>query len=62
MPEIIKTYKQEIPARRFIGKKYNDNDRVNGTFGKHWTDWFQNRWSLNISLNELLTCPDGLIS
>jgi hypothetical protein len=44
MSEIIKTYKQEIPALRFIGKKYSDRDRVNGTFGKYWTDWFQNRW------------------
>jgi hypothetical protein len=42
--EIIKTYKQEIPALRFMGKKYSDTDRVNGTFGKHWTDWFQNGW------------------
>jgi predicted transcriptional regulator YdeE len=42
--EIIKTYKQEIPALRFIGKKYDDNDRIDGTFGKHWGDWFQNGW------------------
>jgi hypothetical protein len=42
--EIIKTYKQETPALRFIGKKYGDNDRVNGTFGKYWHDWLQNKW------------------
>jgi hypothetical protein len=42
--EIIRTYKQEIPALRFIGKKYGDNDRVNGSFGKYWGDWFQNGW------------------
>lgn len=42
--EIIKTYKQEIPALRFIGKKYGDADRVNGNFGGLWGDWFQNGW------------------
>ncbi|MDR1000196.1 MAG: hypothetical protein LBL96_05275 [Clostridiales bacterium] len=42
--EIVKTYKQEIPALRFIGKKYGDNDRVNGSFGKYWQDWLQNDW------------------
>jgi hypothetical protein len=34
--EIIKTYKQEVPALRFIGKKYGDKDRIDGTFGKYW--------------------------
>lgn len=34
--EIIKTYKSEIPAMRFIGKKYSD-------FG-HWGEWFANGW------------------
>jgi hypothetical protein len=40
--EIIKTYKQEAPALRFIGKKYGDKDRVDGMFGKYWGDWHQN--------------------
>ncbi|MCL2007502.1 MAG: hypothetical protein FWG77_05395 [Treponema sp.] len=31
--EIIKTYKQEIPALRFIGKK-----------GANWGEWWQNGW------------------
>lgn len=44
MSEIIKVYRQEIPALRFIGKKYGDEDRVNGGFGKLWGDWFQNGW------------------
>jgi len=42
--EIIKVYRQEVPALRFIGKKYGDNDRIDGMFGKHWGDWFQNGW------------------
>lgn len=33
MYEIVKTYKQAIPAMRFIGMKYGDADRVNGGFG-----------------------------
>jgi hypothetical protein len=41
---IIKTYKQEVPALRFIGKKYGDKDRVDGMFGKYWGDWHQNGW------------------
>jgi hypothetical protein len=42
--EIIKVYKQDVPALRFIGKKYGDKDRVDGMFGKYWGDWFQNGW------------------
>ena len=42
--EIIKVYEQNVPALRFIGKKYGNNDRVNGSFGKHWGDWFKNGW------------------
>jgi len=36
MAEIIKTYKEKVPAMRFIGKKYDG-------FG-HWGDWFANGW------------------
>ena len=42
--EIVKVYTQDVPAVRFIGKKYGDSDRVDGMFGKHWGDWFQNGW------------------
>jgi len=41
MTEIIKAYRQSVPALRFIGKKYGDSDRVNGGFGKQWGDWFE---------------------
>lgn len=44
MPEIIKTYTQTVPAMRFIGKKYGDEDRVNGGFGKLWSEWLSNGW------------------
>ena len=42
--EITKVYKQDVPTLRFIGKKYGDNDRVDGMFGKQWGDWFKNGW------------------
>ena len=44
MVEIIKAYKQHVPALRFIGKKYGDQDRVNGSFGAKWGEWFTNGW------------------
>ena len=44
MAEIIKVYKQSVGATRFVGKKYGDGDRVNGTFGAKWGEWFQNGW------------------
>ena len=39
MFSIVKTYRQSIPAMRFIGKKYGDEDRVDGGFGKQWGVW-----------------------
>lgn len=44
MVEIINTYRQSVPALRFIGKKYGDKDRVNGTFAHQWSEWFSNGW------------------
>lgn len=44
MATIIKTYKQNMPASRFIGKKYGDDDRVNGFFGVKWGEWFKHGW------------------
>ena len=44
-PKVIKTYRQSVPATRFIGKMYGDEDRVNGGFGKQWGEWNENGWS-----------------
>lgn len=41
MHEIVKTYKQAIPAMTFIGIKYGDADRVHGSFTAKWEEWFQ---------------------
>jgi predicted transcriptional regulator YdeE len=43
MAEIIKTYKQKVPAMRFIGIKYGDDDRVDGMFGACWNEWFREK-------------------
>lgn len=44
MAEIVKIYKEHQPALRFIGKRYTDADRLNGSFGHKWGEWFQNNW------------------
>lgn len=41
MHEIVKTYKQAIPAMRFIGMKYGNEDRVNGSFAAKWGEWLE---------------------
>ena len=41
---ITRIYRQYFPARRFIGKKYGDTDRVNGSFGTKWGEFFGNGW------------------
>ena len=37
MAEIIKTFREDVPAMRFIGKKYPN-------FGPMWGEWFANGW------------------
>ena len=41
---IVKVYKESMPNVRFIGKKYGDSDRADGTFGAKWGEWFANGW------------------
>lgn len=42
--EIIKTYRQSVPAIKLIGKKYGDADRVDGMYGYHWLQWMEKGW------------------
>ncbi len=37
MVEIVKTFRESVPAMRFIGKAYPD-------FGPWWGEWFSNGW------------------
>ena len=56
MAEIVKTFKKPISAARFIGKRYGDEDRVNGNFGAKWEDWFRNGW---FGVLKQLGSPEG---
>ena len=52
MAEIIKVYKEHLPAVRLIGKRYTDADRgEDGSFAGKWDEWFRNGW--NRMLDEL---------
>lgn len=45
MPEVIKVYRQRIPAARFVGKIYGDGDRgADGGFGAQWDEWWREGW------------------
>lgn len=44
MAEVVKTYRQSVPAMRFMGKRYGDADRTDGGFGKQWGQWFSSGW------------------
>ncbi len=48
MAEVIKAYRQSVPAMRFVGRKYGDIDRIDGNFGAKWGEWFQNNWFAEI--------------
>ena len=51
--EIIKVYKEHLPAARLIGKCYTDEDRIDGSFGAKWDEWFQNNWFHEILRDDL---------
>lgn len=43
--EIVKVYRESMPAVRLIGKCYGDGDRnANGSFGPKWDEWMANQW------------------
>ena len=39
MNQVIKVYKQQVPAMKFVGKKYVGDDVYS-----HWGEWFANGW------------------
>jgi hypothetical protein len=63
MVDLIKVYRQNVPAMRFIGRKYGDQDRVNEGFAALWDEWFEKKWfdaierQINTSTKE--TYEDG---
>lgn len=45
MAQIVKVYKESLPALRFIGKRYTDADRgADHGFGHKWQEWDANGW------------------
>lgn len=44
MAEIIMVCMEHLPSLRFIGKRYTNADRVGGSYGAKWGEWFQNGW------------------
>jgi len=63
MTEIIKVYRQTMGPSKFIGKRYTDEDRVDGMFGAKWGEWFQNGWfellEKQATQDMKSTCEDG---
>jgi predicted transcriptional regulator YdeE len=60
--EIRRVYKEHLPAVRFVGKLYANKDRVNGSFGSHWGEWFQNGWFESLEkLPQIETPENGYI-
>jgi hypothetical protein len=40
--KVTRIYMEQFPALRFIGKRYTNEDRVDGGFGEQWGDWWKN--------------------
>jgi len=63
MTEITKVYRQTMGISKFIGKRYTNKDRVDGSFGAKWGEWFQNEWFALLEKQAVdcmkSTCEDG---
>ncbi|GHU83356.1 hypothetical protein FACS1894196_3090 [Clostridia bacterium] len=42
--QIVRVYREQLPALRVIGKRYTDADREGGGFGAQWDRWFAGGW------------------
>ena len=50
---IIKAFEETHPALRFIGKKYTNKDRVNGSYAAKWQEWFKEGYFKPLDLLEI---------
>lgn len=41
MCEIKRIYRQSLPAMRFVGRCYGEDEKENGTFSGKWDEWFR---------------------
>ncbi len=40
MAEITRVYRQSLPAMKFVGRCYREEDKENGVFSNIWSEWF----------------------
>lgn len=59
MAELIRCYRQDVGALRFIGKKYGDEDRTDGGFDKQWGDFASKGWKLTLDSLPKAAFEDG---
>lgn len=61
MATIIKTYTESAPACRFIGLRYGEAQRVDGSFAHLWNSWFAHQRfdALYALLPEGWGCPEA---
>jgi predicted transcriptional regulator YdeE len=67
--KVVKTYKENLPAVRFVGKMYTDEDREKdnpkGGFDKYWSEWDKNGWMDNLrelpQIENIDNSPIGLM-
>ncbi|HHT73569.1 MAG TPA: GyrI-like domain-containing protein [Firmicutes bacterium] len=59
MPEIIKVYRESLPAVRLVGKRYTDKDRgPQGMYAHLWGEWFEKGYFA--ALEPLPQLPDEM--
>jgi len=44
MIEIQNVHREQMPPLKLIGKRYTNADRVDGSYGAHWQEWFDKKW------------------
>lgn len=54
--KLLKTERFSFPASRFIGRRYTEEERQNGSFGQKWQEWFEK--GLFAPLEALGSLPD----
>lgn len=52
MAEIKRVYRQHMPAVKFVGKRYLESDKQNGTFAHLWSEWFRRNLFAPLKLND----------
>lgn len=60
--KIIKVFEEKHPELRLIGKKYTDQDRIDGSFASKWQEWFRNGYFTQLeALGETKQTDNGYL-